>query len=206
MLLTFGILSLFVGGVLIAISVPRLLIARSNTETTTQSFGVKLLIAGFILLCSAVFMIHEGQARADSGINFGILLFFGGMIITAIGAWLGFWGPLSSRNTTRGLQFILLGILIIVIGILALSNTGLSLPDTNHNYRPSRTSINWSEIFSHKMGPIPFGLFCLAIYIGANGIALKNKLHLGNILGTNLVVSAMLLIIYAMGAGLFESW
>jgi cytochrome c biogenesis protein CcdA len=168
--------------------------------------GIKFLIAGFIVLCSAVFMIHEGQQRAESGVDLGILLFFGGLLIVAIGAWLGFWGPLSSRNTTRGLQFILIGLPIIAIGILALSDTGLPFLSNNDSSEHHDRSIDWEQAFSHRMGPIPFGLFCLVVFIGANGLALGNKLSPGKALGTNLVVIALLLIAYALGPKLFANW
>jgi len=205
MLLTFGILSLFVGGVLLALSLPRVLTSRTP-GATSPPYGAKLLTVGFILLCAAVFMIHEGRTKAEEGIDLGILLFFGGLVVLVIGIWLGFWGPVSNRNTTRGLQFILLGLFIMLMGILALSDAKIPALATNDGFSRSRSRLNLDDAFSRRMGPIRFGAFCIAVFIGTNGAALMNRISAGKLLGVNLVVIAFLLITYALGPSLFASW
>ena len=172
MLLAFGILSLLAGGILLAISTPGLLFSHGSINGR-YPISLKLFIAALAMIAAAVVMISKGQDDRQ-GVSIGIVLFGTGMLLIAIGAWLGFWGPLSLRNTNKGLQFILMGLVLIVAAIVTMTKTGLphfsGLPMSGY-----RSHMDWHYIFSHRMGPIPFGLFALAMFIFGNGAGLAKQ-------------------------------
>ena len=62
MLLTFGILALFSGGILLAISSPKLLLSRGSRTTSNAT---TLFFLGIVLIMLAVLMVHQGQKDAD---------------------------------------------------------------------------------------------------------------------------------------------
>lgn len=210
MLFTFGILALMLGGILFAVSLARILFSASRTPTS-RNLGIVILISSAIVLFLAVLMIHEGKEESSEGIHFGVLLLFTGMLIALLGSWMGFWGPLARRNSSRGLTFIILGVGVMVVGILIMSGTELPSLTLGEEINDSSLQTehihhDLDRIFGRSMGSITFGMFCIVFMVMINGIVLLNRLRFGRAIGTNLLAIAILVFIYGIGDTLFPGW
>ena len=127
MTLTFGILSLILGGVLTFLSVPRLLFVRA-TRIPSRNFAIKMLIGGVLLTVLSIILLHQnGHETSGVAITIGIILFFVGVIILSFGCWLGLWAPINQRNTNNGIKFILLGALSMILSVILMSMPDKSL-------------------------------------------------------------------------------
>jgi hypothetical protein len=205
MLMTFGILSLMTGVLLLAIALLRLPFIR-NSHTPMSSFTIKVLCVSMVLIITAVLMISHAQDRESiNGMTFGIIIFFVGMVIAGLGIWISFWGPLSLRNTNKGLQFIIIGLILLITAIFAMSISKINIPN-GETIRDYNSTSNWEYIFSRRMGPISFGTFALVLLIFTNGLALRCNLRFNKIIGVNLVLLALLILAYAIGPKFFYCW
>lgn len=201
MLFTFGLLILFVGGTLLAISAPKLLFARRSGAVFNS---VKLVFSSLGLIALSIYMIHEGRESEPSiSVPIGIGVFFTGLIIMALGVWIGLWGPASLRNTNKGLQFIIIGLTLLIAGIAVMTlchGDGLSSLSCHHwNLDHWRMG----NIFQRRIGPFSYGLFAFFALVLANGLALRNDLSFKKILGVNGVTLALLTLLYALSPTLF---
>ena len=205
MLMTFGILMLLTGSLLLAISLLRLPFIK-NRGCWRTSITIKMLGVSFLLIVFSIILIHSGQGQGGiNGIAFGFIMFMTGMIVVGLGTWIGFWGPLSLRNTNKGLQFIMIGLVLLIISIFTMSITKIDIPDSN-NITHCRGDTDLGYMFSRSMGPIKFGTFALILFIFTNGIALRAGLKVGRLIGVNLVLLALLVLVYAIGPNLFCYW
>jgi hypothetical protein len=127
------------------------------------------------------------------------------MVVTGLGTWIGFWGPLSLRNTNKGLQFIIIGLILLVTAIFAMSVSKINIPDSEI-IRDYHGATDWECIFSRRMGPISFGMFALILFVFTNGLALRSHLRFNRIIGINLILLALLILVYSIGPELFHYW
>jgi len=204
MTLTLGLLALFAGGLLVAITVPKMIVGRMGT-TQHPHGNIRLFIAGLVSLVAAIPLIHWGQKSGVGGsVPLGITLFFVGLLLILLGIWLGLWAPLSLRNTNNMLLLILLGVGLIAGGILVMAGAGPDFTTSSTNSRIRST--DWDDIFSHRFGPFPFGWLCLGLAIFTNALILRNGLSLRRAIGVNGLLLAMLTFLYMIGPSISRVW
>ena len=210
MLMTFGIFMLLLGGILMSLAFPAMIVQLVRGRSFASSpvkIIIKLLLASIFLLMFGIAGIHYGRENGTSFVSIGVAIFFVGLLIIVLGSWIAFWAPLSLRNTNKGMQFLITGLFLVVVGIIVMSAMSSERFQINSvDIDKYSHTVDWEYIFSRRFGPIPFGLLVLAIMIFANGLALRNRLRFGRFIGCNLLVIALLTLVYALGPTLFRAW
>lgn len=206
MYLTFGILSMLAGGLLLLVAILRLPFVR-NSHTATSSFTIKILIVALVLIVFSVLMISHSQNN-DTGINGmapGTIIFFVGGIFVILGIWIAIFAPFSLRNTNNGLRYIFIGLLLLIGAIFIMSASQIIIPD-GESISNNENTINMQRISSRRIGFIPFGKFALILFVLTNGLALRAHLPFNRTIGVNLLLLSLLMLVYAIGPILFRNW
>ena len=129
-----------------------------------------------------------------------------GSALTAVGIWYAFWSPVAFRNLAVGWKILLVGLIVMICGIVVMT--------ANFEFGGgTRTSLDgfarsdWTDVFSHRMGPIPYGAFVAFALIATVALALRNSLKPTALLGAALFIAAILILLYFMGPQLFpHTW
>ncbi|MCC5846795.1 MAG: hypothetical protein JJU29_01780 [Verrucomicrobia bacterium] len=198
MAISFGLLSVVLGFILIIIGIVRLAASRP--------YAVKMLLAAVLLIGTGILLLHLGEGTGFAKVPIGITLLLVGIVLILFGSWSSFWGPLASRNARFGSKFIFYGLVAITIGILIIALPWASPSYGGRSSHWQRGGSDWNYIMSRRMGPIPFGAFTAGALLFANGLGIKNGLTASKLLGANLTILALLIIIYFMGPTLFSHW
>lgn len=202
---TFGVLSLVLGFILLIAGLGRGVFARSSAPVAWKyaavmgGLGVVLLVAGLV-------MLHQGEGQGLQRVPIGAALVLVGFVIMGVGTWLALWAPVAFRNTMGGWKLILIGLAVLVLGIVVMTmRGGADVRTGSHRVRPTSEAA-WRGVFSHRVGPIPFGAFAAAVLLATNGLGLRRGLGAKALLGANIFMISVLLLVYALGPRLFPRW
>lgn len=204
MILTLGLLILFLGGLLVSIAVPKLIIGRFGTVLHPRAH-IRIFISGLGLLVVAILMIHWGRETGVGGsVPLGITLFFVGLLLILLGVWLGLWAPVSARNANNMILLILLGVGLIAGGILIMAGVGPT--GSASSSACGIQSGDWDGMSSRRLGPFPFSGICLALFIFTNAMAMRNGLCLRRTIAVNGLLAVMLVFLYMTGSSVSPVW
>lgn len=193
-----GMLALLLGVTLLGIGFVRLLLSRRRRA---RQFAVWLNAAGTAAVVLAVVLLHGGEGRGGGTLSSAIVLIIAGVAVSTLGAWTGLWGPLAQRNTNAALLLIAVGIGAVLVGILLITMSPSSWT------MPGAPPLAWGALpgvpggLTRRIGPVSFGGFAAAVVFVTNGLAVKRRLGLQQILGANIVVGACLVAAYLFLAG-----
>lgn len=206
MSLTFGLLLLIIGFIIFSVGIARLVFSNSPAN---RNFSIIMVITGFVLLIGGLIMLHLGEGKGLQRVPIGVSIMLVGFVLMLIGGWHGIWGPASRRITKHSMNLLLVGLSLFIIGVIvvAIPSSG-SLRNVSFLtfIGKSHRNTDISKIFSHRMGPIPYGTFVIGMLLAVNGLGVRNGMRLRALLGTNFVILAMLIILYALGPNLFSTW
>ena len=206
MWITIGIFLLILGFALLLAGVARGLFARAAAPTSWK-YALSIGATGAVLILASFFMLHHGEGQGVERVPIGIAVVIAGLVLMVVGVWLAMWAPIAFRNTMNGWKLILVGLAVLVLGIVIMTVREDLRP--RHGGSPHFSHINapdWSCMFSHRIGPIPFGAFALAVWLVANGFGIRNGLSRRALLGANVVIVGALILLYALGPQLFSTW
>ena len=188
-MITFGVFSLLLGFTLLGLGIIRLFLSRSRGHA--WQFPAILSTLGVVLVAGGFFLLESGKGQGGGVVAIGSLLTIVGFLVMLAGTWYSFWGPVRTGLTGISLHFFIIGILLFIVGILIIV-----IPFGDSQFRSSGQWY-WPILYSSKhLGPIPYPILVLILFLVGNGLGIKNGLRFAQLTGANLVFLALSIAIY----------
>jgi len=188
-MITFGVFSLLLGFTLLGLGIIRLFLSRSRGHA--WQIPAILSTLGVILVAGGFFLLESGKGQGGGVVAIGSLLTIVGFLVMLAGTWYSFWGPVRTGLTGTSLHFFLFGILLFIIGILIIV---LPLGETQFG---SSGQWYWPFLYSSKhLGPIPYPILVLILFLVGNGLGIRNGLRFSQLIGANLLFIALAIALY----------
>ena len=188
-MITFGVFSLLLGFVLLALGIIRLFVSRS--QRSSWRMPASLAAIGLILVISGFSLLEAGKGQGGGVVTIGSLLTIVGFLVMLAATWFSFWGPVRTGLTGTSLKFFLLGIAVFVLGVaIIVFPFGWFGEDISY-----RLQVPYS-MQGLSVGPLPFPAFILFVFLLGNGLGFKNRLRTGQMIGANLVFLALVIAVY----------
>jgi len=119
-----------------------------------------------------------------------IIFILVGILLISLGSWHLFYSPFPFMNNKSGLTLILLGIAFFIIGVFIKTDPSFASSQVEMISLPFSSQI--------YIGTIPFSIFGLIVLVFTNGLALRNQLEFGRIIGANMIMLSLLALTYVL--------